>query len=234
MPVETAADVAKLRVRSASRQGFIDVFRGSLIAHMALDHASLMFYAGRGAEELAASAPAVGDFWQFLTRFTGVPVAPGFFFMAGFMGDHGIAACADGLLLLHGAELHRCRHHRGCTAAAYVDAGTAGRLDRRARACIFAALAILSRLAGRGTPVLLKPLEIFGRVPFFFYVVHFYVLGIAAALLRTHYGLVGMYFIWGVVAGRDGRTVRLVLPIEARPAQCHHAIPVSEVDRQSD
>ncbi|NJM55592.1 MAG: hypothetical protein HC841_06465 [Verrucomicrobiae bacterium] len=57
-----------------------------LIAHMALDHASLMFNAGRGAEELAAVAPAApADFLQFLMRFTGVPVAPGFFFMAGFM-----------------------------------------------------------------------------------------------------------------------------------------------------
>src|SRR6188474_1133570 len=53
---------------------------------MALDHASLMFNAGRAAEELAASpAPDFGNVFQFLTRFTGVPVAPGFFFMAGFM-----------------------------------------------------------------------------------------------------------------------------------------------------
>lgn len=68
------------------RWGYVDVFRGLLITHMALDHASLMFNAGRGGEELAAEAPApYDDLCQFLTRFTGVPVAPGFFFMAGFM-----------------------------------------------------------------------------------------------------------------------------------------------------
>ena len=69
-----------------TRQAYVDTFRGLLIAHMALDHASLMFNAGRAAEELAAGpAPVFGDIFQFLTRFTGVPVAPGFFFMAGFM-----------------------------------------------------------------------------------------------------------------------------------------------------
>src|SRR3954447_13914791 len=68
------------------RQTYVDVFRGLLIAHMGLDHASLMFNAGRAAEELAAGpAPAFAGLAQFLTRFTGVPVAPGFFFMAGFM-----------------------------------------------------------------------------------------------------------------------------------------------------
>lgn len=71
---------------TSNRRLYVDVFRGLLIAHMALDHASLMFNAGRGAEELAANAaPHIGGFFQFLTRFTGVPVAPGFFFMAGFM-----------------------------------------------------------------------------------------------------------------------------------------------------
>jgi len=63
----------------------VDVFRGLLIAHMALDHASSMFNTGRGAEELASAAPVPGDLLQFLTRFLGVPVAPAFFFMAGFM-----------------------------------------------------------------------------------------------------------------------------------------------------
>ena len=73
-------------VTPSARQGYVDAFRGLLIAHMALDHASLMFNAGRAGEELAAgAAPASGDLLQFLTRFTGVPVAPAFFFMAGFM-----------------------------------------------------------------------------------------------------------------------------------------------------
>ncbi len=71
---------------AGGRRGYVDIFRGLLIAHMALDHASLIFNAGRGGEELAAAAPApLADLWQFLTRFTGVPVAPAFFFMAGFM-----------------------------------------------------------------------------------------------------------------------------------------------------
>lgn len=53
---------------------------------MALDHASLMFNRGRGGEELYRAQPAFpADLWQFLVRFTGVQVAPGFFFMAGFM-----------------------------------------------------------------------------------------------------------------------------------------------------
>ena len=68
---------------STMRYGYVDVFRGLLIAHMALDHASLMFNARRGGEELARAEPQPAtDIFQFLTRFTGVPIAPGFFFMA--------------------------------------------------------------------------------------------------------------------------------------------------------
>jgi len=68
------------------RLPWVDVFRGLLIAHMALDHASLFFNSGRAAEELAATgAPVFENIFQFLTRFLGVPVAPGFCFMAGFM-----------------------------------------------------------------------------------------------------------------------------------------------------
>src|SRR4030095_520716 len=75
------------------RQSYVDVFRGLLIAHMGLDPASLRFNAGRAAEELAAGpAPAFGDIFQFLTRFTGVPVAPGFFFMAGVLVWRGTAS----------------------------------------------------------------------------------------------------------------------------------------------
>ena len=46
------------------------------------------------------------------------------------------------------------------------------------------------------TPLALRPFEIFGRVPFFFYLVHFYVLGIAAAVSRTKVDLPGTYAIW--------------------------------------
>ena len=59
-------------VAAPARKAYVDVFRGLLIAHMALDHTSLMFNAGRGAEELASSAPAApADIFQFQT---GVPV----------------------------------------------------------------------------------------------------------------------------------------------------------------
>jgi uncharacterized membrane protein len=78
--------VAHAIAASPQRLGFVDAFRGLLIAHMALDHASLMLNAGRGGEELAAVAPQLPNgVLQFLTRFTGIPVAPAFCFMAGFM-----------------------------------------------------------------------------------------------------------------------------------------------------
>jgi len=86
LPSEAQEKALRTLPAVATRQPYVDVFRGLLISHMALDHASLMFNAGRAAEELAASpAPDFGNVFQFLTRFTGVPVAPGFFFMAGFM-----------------------------------------------------------------------------------------------------------------------------------------------------
>ena len=56
--VSALASASAAEQASTSRQKFVDVFRGLLIAHMALDHASLMFNAGRGPEELAAAAPA--------------------------------------------------------------------------------------------------------------------------------------------------------------------------------
>src|SRR5688572_11254836 len=86
-PRWAAPDAPALPVSAASdRAAYVDVFRGLLIAHMALDHASLMFNARRPAEEIAAARPELpSDILQFLTRFTGVSVAPGFCFMAGFM-----------------------------------------------------------------------------------------------------------------------------------------------------
>jgi uncharacterized membrane protein len=323
------------------RQSYIDVFRGLLIAHMALDHASLMFNAGRGGEELASAAPAVGDFFQFITRFTGVPVAPGFFFMAGFMvaltssarQDRGVShadvtrrliirglvlIAADAIimglpralmgfysfvvltcigvgiillalirdlpgkvlvpaalavLLLHPlldvsslpVALRAMLHEPVRTGAfrslypiipwaAVVVLGYAIGRDSMTRphvsrwwstlamaslalflvvrlaggygnayeyaqvfsldfwlfakyppdlaflswsfVCVFASLAVLRVATYDGVPRWLQPLVIFGRVPFFFYIVHFYLLGIAAGVLRARYGLLETYGIW--------------------------------------
>ena len=65
-----ATEAAGATSASGARHSYVDVFRGLLIAHMALDHASLMFNAGRAAEELAAGpAPVFAGLIQFLTRF---------------------------------------------------------------------------------------------------------------------------------------------------------------------
>jgi hypothetical protein len=62
--------------------------------------------------------------------------------------------------------------------------------------CIFLSLILLSTLTRNGTPALLRPFAVFGRVPFFFYIVHFYVLGIGAGILRTKFGLAETFAIW--------------------------------------
>ena len=337
-----ATEAAAAPSASGARQAYVDVFRGLLIAHMALDHASLMFNAGRAAEELAAGpAPVFSGIFQFLTRFTGVPVAPGFFFMAGFMvaltslareargvthaevtrrllirgfvlilvdallmglpralmgfysfmvlTSIGVAIIATallrdvssrvlvplalGILLLHplldvswlpvplramlyepvrtGAfrSLYPIVPWIGILLLGFVVGRDALTRERPAKfwaalaalsfafffavrlyggygnayayssvasvefwefakyppdlpflawsfGCIFLSLIVFSALTRNGTPALLRPLAIFGRVPFFFYIVHFYVLGIAAALLRTKFGLPATYGIW--------------------------------------
>jgi uncharacterized membrane protein len=324
------------------RETYVDVFRGLLIAHMALDHASLMFNSGRAAEELAAgAAPAFGDLLQFLTRFSGVPVAPAFFFMAGFMvamtstarAGRGVAEAditrrlvirglvligADALIMglpralmgfysfmvlssigvalialaylrrlppryllvgalavlalhplldvsalptalrailyepvrsgvvrslypiipwgaivvvgyvvgrdtaLHGPNVRRWLLLAGVSAALFfvvrLPGGYGNAYDYDSMAShafwtfakyppdlafltfaftfIFMGLALLASIARERTPVWLKPFEIYGRVPFFFYIVHFYVLGVAQALIRTSFGLLATYFIW--------------------------------------
>lgn len=341
LPDETRAGIGGVTERPA-RRAFVDVFRGLLIAHMALDHASLLFNAGRSAEELAAgAAPAAGDLWQFLTRFTGVPVAPGFFMMAGFMvamtsagrADRGVSRgeitrrlvtrglvliAVDALImglpralmgfysfmvltcigvgiialaflrhlparwLLAGALAVLALHplldvsalptalrailyepvRTGAFRSLYpivpwvaiVVLGFVVGRDALARqrparlwltlaaaafalflvvrlaggygntwpysgagsfefwtfakyppdlafltwslACVFLALAALAKLVPGPALALLRPFEVFGRVPFFFYVVHFYVLGIAAAVVHTRFGLPEVYLIW--------------------------------------
>jgi uncharacterized membrane protein len=341
-PMPDARAAASRAIAAATpRLAFVDVFRGLLIAHMALDHASLLFNAGRGEEELAAAAPAIGDVFQFLTRFTGVPVAPGFFFMAGFMialtsfarDNRGVpssevtrrllvrgvvliavdalvmglpralmgfysfmvlssigaaiialaflrrlpgillAPAALAVLLLHplidvaawpiglqaivyepvrtGAirSLYPIVPWIAIVVLGFVVGRDAIRREAPGRfwlvlsavslatflivrlpggygnayayesvaslefwsfakyppdlaflgwsfACVFLSLAVLHAVSRNGVPAWLRPLEIFGRVPFFFYVVHFYVLGVSAAIVRAKFGLLETYGIW--------------------------------------
>lgn len=341
LKLESGVAVSNAAYAPVERKRYVDVFRGLLIAHMALDHASLMFNARRYGEELAAvAAPIPADILQFLTRFTGVPVAPAFFFMAGFMvaltsiarERRGLShqeitrrLIVRGLVLIAvdamimglpraamgfysfvvlssiGASIIVLAHVRHLSskvllmttiavlalhpllnvsalplplkAILYEPVRTGGfrslyplipwcaivvvgfvvgrdAVSRKQPALLWSLLAgacfllfLMIRLAnGYGNaypytsvasldfwffakyppdlpfltwslavtflalaalwtirskpPVLLRPFELFGRVPFFFYVVHFYVLGIAAAIVRTKFGLFETYLIW--------------------------------------
>jgi uncharacterized membrane protein len=342
LPAAARAQAAAAVDAPGARQAYVDVFRGLLIAHMALDHASLMFNAGRAAEELAVGpAPVFGGIFQFLTRFTGVPVAPGFFFMAGFMvaltslarqergvthaevtrrlltrgfvlilvdalvmglpralmgfysfmvlTSIGVAIIATallrdvssrilvpvalGILLLHPlldvswlpVPLRAMLYEPVRTGAfrslypivpwiailllGFVVGRDAMQRERPAKlwaalaavsfaffivvrlyggygnaysyssvasvafwefskyppdlpflawsfGCIFLSIIVLAAVTRNGTPALLRPFAIFGRVPFFFYIVHFYVLGIAAGIARAKFGLPATYAIW--------------------------------------
>jgi len=342
LPAAARVQAAAAVGAPGARQAYVDVFRGLLIAHMALDHASLMFNAGRAAEELAAGpAPVFDGILQFLTRFTGVPVAPGFFFMAGFMvaltslsreargvthaevtrrllirgcvlilvdalvmglpralmgfysfmvltsigvaiivtallrdvSSRILVPLALGILLLHPLldvswlpvplramlyepvrtgvfrSLYPVVPWIGILLLGFVVGRDAIQRERPVKlwaglaalsfaffiavrlyggygnaysyssvasvafwefakyppdlpflawsfGCIFLSLIALAALTRNGTPQLLRPFAIFGRVPFFFYIVHFYVLGIAAAILRTKLGLPATYVVW--------------------------------------
>ena len=342
VPLPARVAMANAAEHSAARHAYVDVFRGLLIAHMALDHASLMFNVSRASEEIAgAAAPVFADVWQFLARFTGVPVAPGFFFMAGFMvaltslarEERGVPpAAVTHRLVVRGVVLILCdalvmglpralmdfysfavlssvgaalillavlRHLPspallGAAVAVLVlhplidlsawplplqavlqlpvrtgafrslypvlpwcavlvlgfvvgrDAATREQPLRLwlplgalcllvffvvrlhggygngyptapigtqafwlfakyppdlpflawALATTFMALAAMWWATRRGTPALLRPLAVFGRVPFFFYVVHFYVLGVAAAAVRARFSLAVVVLIW--------------------------------------
>jgi uncharacterized membrane protein len=77
---------AEDKAERKNRVDYVDLFRGLLVAHMALDHVGMLFNPNHWGHEFAFKQPEVPESTaQFLTRFSGVPVAPGFFFMAGFM-----------------------------------------------------------------------------------------------------------------------------------------------------
>jgi uncharacterized membrane protein len=342
LPADARVQTTAVLGASGARQSYVDVFRGLLIAHMALDHASLMFNSGRAAEELAAGpAPIFAGLAQFLTRFTGVPVAPGFCFMAGFMvaltslarqergvthaevtrrlltrglvlilvdalvmglpralmgfysivvlTSIGVAIIATallrdvssrvllplalGILLLHPLldvsglplplrailyepvreggfrSLYPIVPWIGVVLLGFVVGRDAMTRERPRKfwallaalsfalflvvrlnggygnayayssvasvsfwefskyppdlpflawsfGCVFLSLVVLSTLTRNGTPRVLQPFAVFGRVPFFFYIVHFYVLGIVAGIVRAKFGLPATFAIW--------------------------------------
>lgn len=61
---------------------------------------------------------------------------------------------------------------------------------------MFASLALLRAAARAGLPRWTSAFTVFGKVPFFFYLVHFWVLGVAAAIVHRKVGLGATCGIW--------------------------------------
>ncbi len=65
-----------------------------------------------------------------------------------------------------------------------------------ALAAVFASLAALASVCRNGVPAILRPLETYGRVPFFFYIVHFFALGAVAAVAKVKLDVPGVLAVW--------------------------------------
>lgn len=254
-PVE-AAGLSSAAVAATTRKGYVDVFRGLLIAHMALDHASLMavdavafvVLSAIGASlivlALVRNVPSrvllpaalavlalhplldVSGLPIVLQAILHEPVRDGAFrslypvipwaaiVVLGFVvGRDAItrerpAGFWWGLAAISALLFVAVRLNGGYgnaypyTSVTDLDFWFFAKYPTDlpfltfSFAVIFSVLAVLWNVARTHVPALLRPFEVFGRVPFFFYVVHFYVLGVAAAIVRQKFGLAETYLIW--------------------------------------